>query len=301
MNTRQIAEVLGKLDDQYVEEALAYRPAAQHRAWVRWGAAAACFAVVCTAVLAFESTRRCLDRSVSPSSSPEVTAEPSVSVPISVPPEPEALRISLGSVTVNKIDEPTSAARLYFDPALYDEEFWDRDTTAGYFGRDLAPAYVPAGLESIDGNGTTRAEIRKEDSEIVWDTVHYSYYQIFGTWEDGTPRYSDENTVRHGFVLSATKAEIGLFNCGIVYIGPEDERKTTDIAGTPVTIGFRAMPYGPYDPETHEPAGYYDLYVAEFELGSIKLQLVADELELEEVVKIAASVICPEREVILTP
>ena len=68
-----------------------------------------------------------------------------------------------------------------------------------------------------------------------------------------------------------------------------------------MSIGYRAMPYGPYDSATHEPAGYYDMYVAQFALDGISFQLVAKEMALEDVVKVVASVICPEREIVVTP
>lgn len=73
----------------------------------------------------------------------------------------------------------------------------------------------------------------------------------------------------------------------------------SDIAGTPVAIGYRAMSHGPYDPDTHEPAGYYDLYVAQFTLDGASFQIVADEMALEDVVKVTASIICPNQEIAL--
>ena len=42
------------------------------------------------------------------------------------------------------------------------------------------------------------------------------------------------------------------------------------------------MPYGPYDPLTHAPAGHYDMYVAEFSLDGIQYQIVAEQLAFEE-------------------
>ena len=67
----------------------------------------------------------------------------------------------------------------------------------------------------------------------------------------------------------------------------------------PVTIGYCSMSHGPYDPETHTPAGYYDLYVAEFTLDGIQFKITAYEMDLEDVVKVAASIICPEQEIAL--
>ncbi len=91
-----------------------------------------------------------------------------------------------------------------------------------------------------------------------------------------------------GFSITASK--IGLLS-GCIYLLPENEVKTSDIDGTAVTFGYRSMPYGPYDPDTHEPSGYYDMYVAEFEYDGIEYQLVAEQMEAEEVVKVVSSII----------
>ena len=57
------------------------------------------------------------------------------------------------------------------------------------------------------------------------------------------------------------------------------------------------MPYGPYDSETYEAAGYYDMYTAEFTHDGIEYQIVAEQMEVEEVVKVAASIITGEKDI----
>lgn len=47
----------------------------------------------------------------------------------------------------------------------------------------------------------------------------------------------------------------------------------------------------PYDPETQKPSGYYDMYVAEFEQAGIEYQLVAEQLQAKELVKVVSSII----------
>lgn len=54
----------------------------------------------------------------------------------------------------------------------------------------------------------------------------------------------------------------------------------------------------PYDPETHAPSGYYDMDVAEFEQEGMGYQTVAEQMELEEVVKVVSSIVCGEEVVI---
>ena len=49
--------------------------------------------------------------------------------------------------------------------------------------------------------------------------------------------------------------------------------------------------------ETHEPAGYYDLYAAEFELEGIDYEIIAEQMELDELIKVVASIIYEEKEI----
>lgn len=62
------------------------------------------------------------------------------------------------------------------------------------------------------------------------------------------------------------------------YLEAESEIEVSNIEGTPVTIGYRSTEKG-------------DLYVAEFEHGGIVYQVVAEQVELEEVVKVVTSII----------
>jgi len=58
------------------------------------------------------------------------------------------------------------------------------------------------------------------------------------------------------------------------------------------------MKHGPFAPTqkapdglTNMPAGYYDIYVASFALDGVEYEVEAQRLELEELIKIVASVI----------
>lgn len=46
MNSKKFSEAMSELDSKYVDEALNYKKKAQKPVWVKWGAVAACFAVV---------------------------------------------------------------------------------------------------------------------------------------------------------------------------------------------------------------------------------------------------------------
>lgn len=46
MNSKKFSEAISELDSKYVDEALNYKKDAKKPGWVKWGAAAACFAVI---------------------------------------------------------------------------------------------------------------------------------------------------------------------------------------------------------------------------------------------------------------
>lgn len=280
-------------------EAAEEQPRRKRAVWLQFGAAAACLCVIAAAVLAFHGAGRLPGPNpsgVAPAPVPSQDISPNLTAEPTAPAQPDVLTVDMGKIFVNEMaEEQVDACRIAFDPELYDVDVpWDTEDVAQYYGRPLAPSYVPEGLTPTNPEGRTRVVIRKEDSTVVWDTVTFGYYQVFGAWEDGTPRLIDERCVFHGFTVAASR--VGLTDCCIYLY---DEVKQSDIAGTPVTIGYCSMSHGPYDPDTHVPAGYYDLYVAEFTLDGIQFKITAEEMELEEVVKAAASIICPNREIAL--
>ena len=68
--------------------------------------------------------------------------------------------------------------------------------------------------------------------------------------------------------------------------------------GQELVIAHCSVGHGPYDPTqkapdglSDRPAGYYDLYVASFRLDGAEYEVQAQRLELEEVVKIVASIV----------
>ena len=51
MNTERFFHAMSEIDDKYVDEAICYRR--KKNKWIRWGALAACVAVVCAATICF--------------------------------------------------------------------------------------------------------------------------------------------------------------------------------------------------------------------------------------------------------
>lgn len=199
--------------------------------------------------------------------------EPATSVPL-----------DMAKIYVNDFSNLLSsdAARLKPDPALYDEVSWGMDDIISYYGKDLTPAYIPAGLVPASWNGNATAIIKK-DGTVAEDTVWLNFYLDYN--ENSFPAYTGSET--KGIDLTASK--LGILECA-VYMFTED-MKPSEIAGVSVMIGHRSMSYGPYDPETHEPSGYYDLYEADFVHDDIEYQIIAKRIALEEFIKVIESII----------
>lgn len=199
----------------------------------------------------------------------------------------------LSNLHFNEIEGFSDAARIWFDPALYDTDVaWGKDEVTDYYGKDLTPLYIPDGLVAASGNGTAKVILDK-NGKVIYDTIWLDFYHDY--YEDGSPKLTEDVAALKGFSITVSK--IGLLN-DCCYILPENEVKTSDIDGTVVTFGYRSMPYGPYNPDTHEPSGYYDMYVAEFEYDGIEYQIVAEQMEAEEVVKVVSSIIYGEEVIV---
>ena len=279
MRGNEFLEKLELADPAFVAEADGM-PVKKRNAWVKWGGLAACVCLLAavSVLTPLGGPGRTPPSAVTDPGPTAGPAAPAVTDSPAVSGQPDVLRIDLDGIVVNEVDAPVSAARLYFDPALHEDVLWDSRDVADYYGRTLAPAWVPEGLVPSNEDGSAFVILRREDGTPAYDTVWLGWYRQFGTWEDGLPRFTDENNVQHGFRITASK--LGQHGC-CVYLGPEDQVEWSEIAGTLVSIGYQAMPYGPYDSAAHEPAGYYDMYVAQFTLDGISFQLVA-ELDVEQ-------------------
>ncbi len=188
--------------------------------------------------------------------------------------------VSLEGIVVNELENTVDGAPLWYDPALYDRQVWDRAAMVDYFDADLTPPWLPKDWVCQRGG----SYVSEKGGAIVHDTLWMGCSLPDAGYEEA------------GLDLTASKlGQLG--DC--IYLLPENEVVSSDIAGTPVTFGYRAMPYGPYAPETKEPAGHYDLYVAEFTLGDMQIQLVARRMALEDVVRVTAGIITGNAEVLV--
>lgn len=289
MNARLFSDAMSEVCDKYYEEAANYRS----KRWgpAKWGGIAACLAAVI--FTAFSLLPDYLNRqSAAQPDYPGGAAADSYEGDadgVGTGHDASGIRTSMGDIRFNEIEAISDAAKIWYDPELYDTGvYWDRDEVMDYYGKDLTPPYIPDGLTAASGNGTARVVLDKSGGAMS-DTAAFGFYHDY--YEDGSPKLTEDVPAVKGFSITASKIGI-LSDC--IYLLPENEVKTSCIGETAVVFGYRRMPYGPYDPDTHEPSGYYDMYVAEFEYDGIEYQIVAEQMEAEEVVKIVASVICGE-------
>lgn len=289
-------DCIGYVDGPLIEKAEHYFSVRKRNAWVKRGAKVACFAAVVVAAVSIlpnylnwqGTTLSDEPNGVIADNPNDVVGDPSND---DTPPVHYETHISMDRIFLNEMKALTDAALLWRDPEFFDYMKWDRNAVTDYYGRDLTPAYIPDGLTAAIGNGTASV-IADKSGTIVEDTVWLGFFHEY--YEDGSPKLTEGVSAKKGFSITVSK--IGLLN-DCVYILPENEVKTSDIDGTEVTFGYRQMSYGPYDAQTKAPSGYYDMYVAEFEHDGIAYQIVAEQIEVEEVVKVVASIITGKKDI----
>lgn len=301
MKTDLFSEAMNHINDKYYEEALSYtgKQKTTHH-WVRWAACAACFALAAIAAssvlpnyLKPKNTVPDQPNGITALNPSKDTTENSNGDTTSVfdtePGEPK-ISVRMDQIALNEISALADTALRYYDPELYNFAVWDQESAIRYFGKDLTPAYIPDVLSPSPLGGSLGGQwITDKNGNTKVDTVCLSYYHDYN--EDGYPKLTEGVFATKGIIINASK--IGLLG-DCCYVLSKDEILTSDIGDVSVTFSYRSMSYGPYDPETHEPSGYYDLYVAEFECDGIKYEIISEQLPLEELVKVTASIICGE-------
>ena len=301
MNAAQFSHALGKVNDKYIMEAITYERK-KKSGWLKWGAMAACFGLILTAALTTLPGILKGPNKIEPPSNPGLG--PAVSdgdhqsngEPLQPPSERE-ITINWDNVAVNEsAGLAPNAAPLYRDPAIYNEEILDTQGVRTYYGWELAPAYIPDDLTGGGKAVSGRIVREKATGNVVEDQAGRSFWVDFG--EDGSPRSNDDIVIPKGFTITVSK--LGIIHCGLL---PVDEERTTDFGGVPVTLSHCSMKHGPFDPTkkapdglSNMPAGYYDIYTATFTLDGVEYEVSAQRLELEEVIKIVASIINPYSE-----
>ena len=299
MDGGEMLLALGCIDDTLIAEAAQKKALKGRTHPARWIALAASMIVVLAAAASLPALLRppveqetesgmlpaAEDTSVSNESAVAESSE--ADLPAGAVPQDSGasapVRIGRTDLHLNSVSDFT-ACMLYYPPEKYDEILWGSGDIISYFGRDLTPAYLPDGIIPAEGNDTATVYRQKSDGALAYDTVSEVYGQTNVEYMD-----SGEVFLPEGFMITASR--LGIMTDCIYVLPGEDEIRTSDIAGTTVTIGYREMTYGPYDPETHAPSGTYPLYVFRFTLNGVEYDITTHNLSLDEGVKITASFI----------
>ena len=281
------------LDDDILERSETAFYGQKETGWLKWGAMAACVGLILTVAL---TTLPGILRGPggvlpppNPAPGPTVSEDEQQNngEPLQPPSERE-ITINWDNVAVNEsAGLAPNAAPLYRDPALYNEEILDTQGVRTYYGWELAPAYIPDDLTGGGKAVSGRIVREKATGNVVEDQAGRSFWVDFG--EDGSPKSNDDVEIPKGFTIRASRLRI--LHCCLL---PVDGERTTNFGGVPVTLSHAAPTYG--GGISNVPAGYYDVYVASFTLDGVEYEIEAQRLELEEVIKIVASIINPYSE-----
>lgn len=262
MNNEKLSDAISEVGGKYYEEAATYRR--KKHGWVKWAGLAACLALAVAAVL------------------PSTAKQPAAA--------PDTPSVVMSGVHINEmLPMIRDGSKVGYDPSYCDNVTWDKAAIVKYYGSDLTPAYIPEGLVPAESNGTAPVYIKK-DGTVANDLVSLGFYHDY--YADGSPKLTDSIAAVKGFSLEASR--LGKLDGCCVSMPVGEAAETTDIGGVSVTFGHCLVDYGPYDPDTHEPAGQYDRCTAEFTLDGISYRITTEQLAQDEIVKIAASIIYGE-------
>ena len=186
--------------------------------------------------------------------------------------------IALPGLHINEISNRASQDKRYYPEDQYDTVTWSREQFVAHWGKDIVPSSLPADLTEFHPRHGGKVVLTK-GGEPVYDLYHFTWAEHFEEAYD---------PLRRSVTLSVSA--LGMAKDAVYQI---DEPILSDIGGVEVMFGHCSMSYGPYDPDTHLPAGEYDLYVAEFSLDGIDYQLTTENLTLEEAQQVLVFLLQP--------
>lgn len=278
-NSFKIANSIGMIDDDLIKEAgeIIERKAAPKKAvYPRYIAAAAACLCVAGGAAAIAKTRTPSAVADSNNSAVQITDNDlNGNTPI----------IKMSGINFNETPAAGSSVSSDMDLNVFDSVLLNSEGITEYFGREITPAYIPEGLIPSERNDSTWIYSDKNDGRIVIDRTELSFYHDYD--EYGYPKFTESVDARKGFELIAAKAG-GLDICCIVDIS--NISTASNIGDTDVYFAHFSVPLG----KVSSPSGYYDEYVAEFELDGIKYRVTTSQLEPDEIVKIVSSIIYGE-------
>lgn len=300
MSGKDVLYSINYVNRFWIQEAADFHGERKRFPYVRYFAAAACLCLVLLGALRLGTAPTVPGPDGPGAVVPPAEADPTPTIEPMQPPEPQKVTINWNQVVVNEAEGLSAdATRLYMDPALYEVEHWDIEQVREYFGWELAPAYIPEDLTG-GGQGVGLTVYRdKATGELIEDQAGRGFWVDF--YEDGSPKSEDDIVIPRGFTVRASR--LGILHCALL---PVDEERVTQFDRTDVVLSHASLPYGPFDPMRKDPsglynmpAGYYDIYVASFELDGVEYEVAAQRMELEELIRIVASIVKPYEDIIV--
>ncbi len=189
-------------------------------------------------------------------------------------------------LAINEMNKPQAALRLAKSTLDgWNEKRWTYDELTAYFGRDLCPATLPAGMQAETDltQSTFRIFTDKKTGEIAHDLQQFSFYSGFYP-ENSEFAGAPIGAYDGGKEISITVTKAERFFRDYVYWFEDEEVKTSKIDGVEVVIGHRVSG-SKYD-ENHNPTVTWDQYVATFRADGILYEVATDNLTVEELVTV---------------
>lgn len=153
------------------------------------------------------------------------------------------------------------------------------DEYLAYLGRDPRPAWLPADLTvQSPAEGSPRILYRSREGDSICECFSY-------TFSEPLPDGIAYDPTQRRLTMEVARDAVPLRDYGFL----QEEETASYIGGVPLSVGRAVMTYGPYDAETHAPAGSYDVYTAEFVYDGIGYFLYSDNLTQQEFIKILCS------------
>lgn len=263
MNGKDLMTGMSFVDEKFIEEAETKQIKKSRPIFLnKYIGIAACFVLLIGTAIGIASLKGALPPITQPPRHIEM-----------VPDESDAFLLDMDLIH-NNVIKGMGGSEVWYDSEEYDVTSWDAGDISAYYGKELQPAYVPAGLTASPYNGHAEPVYTK-DGTIVSDLVTLGFYT--GFYEDGSPELFEETGYVKGISIQAVKAG-ELATC--MYLEPETNRQTTDISGTDVPFGVQPV-----------SGNVPELYTAEFQKDGIKYKVVGWQMQQEEVLKVVASII----------
>ena len=188
----------------------------------------------------------------------------------------ESVTLSNGTITFND-NASLNTAKLYIDPLKTYREIWNESQVTEYLGTEFRPSYIPSGIKGSTGTPSWEV-VFNNDGTIAYDTFGITYSENF---------IDEYNPQKRTLNIEVSKEKLPI-QCAM-YLN--DEEIASDINGIKLAVGYCRMDYGPYSEKDKTPAGYYDVYVAEFMYKNIGYYVQSENLTQEEFINVLLSIV----------